>query len=37
MFTNFTYKVVNEALLLLNISNGGADRNIMRQLVKITE
>lgn len=33
----FTYKVVNEAFLLLNISNGGADRDIVRQLIKVTE
>lgn len=31
-----TYKVINEAFLLLNISNGGADWDIMRQLIKVT-
>lgn len=33
----FTYKVVNEAFLLLNISNGGTDRDVVRQLIKVTE
>lgn len=32
-----TYVVVNEALLLLNISNGGRDGDVVRQLLKITE
>lgn len=32
-----TYVVVNEALLLLNISNGGSNRDVMRQLIKVTE
>lgn len=32
-----TYVVVNEALLLLDISNGGGDGDVVRQLLKITE
>lgn len=32
-----TYIVDNEAFLLLNISNGGGDRDVMRQLIKVTE
>lgn len=33
----FTYKVVNEAFLLLDISDGGTDRDVVRELVKVTE
>lgn len=31
-----TYKVVDEAFLLLDTSDGGADGDIMRKLVKVT-
>lgn len=31
-----TYVVNNEAFLLLNISDGGRDRNVVRKLVEIT-
>lgn len=32
-----TYVVINEAFLLLNISNGGTDGNVMWELVKVTK
>lgn len=30
-----TYKVVNEAFFLLDVSYGGSDRDIIRQLLKV--
>lgn len=35
-FRENTYKVVNEALLLLDIGDDSADRDIVRQLIKVT-
>lgn len=42
LFLNFvvnfqTHEVVDEALLLLDVSDGGADRDVVRQLIKVTE
>lgn len=31
-----TYKVVDETFLLLNVGDDGADRDIIRQLIKVT-
>lgn len=33
----YTHKVVDEAFLLLDVSDGGADRDVVRQLIKVTE
>lgn len=33
----FSYIIVDEALFFLNISDGGGDRDVMRQLIKVTE
>lgn len=35
-FRENTYKVVNEALLLLDIGNDSADGDIVRQLIEVT-
>jgi len=32
-----TYKVVYEAFLLLNIGNGGTNRDVVRELIKVTK